>query len=90
MLGFPTSIGVDSKFGVWISDSRTGTIHKFGRTEFGSDVMNALGLYIDGKYEESKPYWDRVYARNEMYNGTFQGLGKVYLHENNNEEAFHY
>lgn len=87
VLGFPTSIGVDSKFGVWISDSRTGTIHKFVRTEFGSDVMNALGLYLEGKYEESKPYWDRVYARNDMYNGTFQGLGKVYLHENNNEDA---
>lgn len=87
VLGFPTSIGVDSKFGVWISDSRTGTIHKFERTEFGSDVMNALGLYIDGKYEQSKPYWDRVYARNDMYNGTFQGLGKVYLHENNNDDA---
>ncbi|MBW7460190.1 YIP1 family protein, partial [Paenibacillus sepulcri] len=41
----------------------------------------------DGKYEESKPYWDRVYARNDMYNGTFQGLGKVYLHENNDGEA---
>lgn len=87
VLGFPTSIGVDSKYGVWISDSRTGTIHKFVRTEFGSDVMNALALYLEGKYEQSMPYWDRVYARNDMYNGTFQGLGKVYLHENNYEDA---
>ncbi|CAM4213847.1 streptogramin lyase [Paenibacillus endophyticus] len=87
VLGYPTSIGVDSKFGVWISDSRTGTIHKFVRTEFGSDVMQALTLYLAGKYEQSEPYWDRVYARNDMYNGVFQGLGKVYLHDNNHEAA---
>lgn len=87
VLGFPTSIGVDSKFGVWISDSRTGTIHKFVRTEFGSDVMNALTLYVEGKYEQSKPYWDKVYARNDMYNGVFQGLGKVYLHESDYDTA---
>jgi hypothetical protein len=28
-----------------------------------------------------------VYARNDMYNGTFEGLGKVYLHEGNDAEA---
>lgn len=87
VLGFPTSIGVDSKKGIWIADSRTGTVHKFELSEFGGDVMNALTLYLAGKYEQSKPYWEKVYARNDMYNGTFQGLGKVYLHENNNEEA---
>ncbi|MGO4371311.1 hypothetical protein AB4Z21_10995, partial [Paenibacillus sp. MCAF20] len=87
VLGFPTSIGVDSKKDIWIADSRTGTIHKFELTEFGGDVMNALTLYLAGKYEQSEPYWDKVYARNDMYNGTFQGLGKVYLHENNEEEA---
>lgn len=87
VLGYPTGIGVDSHNGIWISDSLTKTVHKYVRTEFGSDVLQALVLYTDGKYEESKPYWDRVYARNDMYNGTFQGLGKVYLHENNDGEA---
>jgi hypothetical protein len=87
ILGFPTSIGVDSKFAIWVSDSRTKTVHKYVRTEFGEDVMNAVTLYMDGKYEESKPYWEKVYARNDMYNGTFEGLGKAYLHENNNQDA---
>lgn len=81
VIGYPTGIAVDSGFNVWVADSRTGTVHKFARTEFGNDIMNALALYKEGRYEESKPYWDRVFARNDMYNGTFQGLGKVYLHE---------
>ncbi len=42
---------------------------------------------MDGKYAESKPYWDKVYERNDMYNGVFQGLGKVYLHEESNADA---
>ncbi|MBJ6362243.1 YIP1 family protein [Paenibacillus sp. GCM10012307] len=87
VLGFPTAIGVDSKFNLWVSDSRTGTVHKFIRTGFGSDVLNALALYMEGKYEQSKPYWEKVYARNDMYNGVFQGLGKVFLHEEDHGEA---
>ncbi|MCC3374006.1 YIP1 family protein [Cohnella sp. REN36] len=87
VLGFPTAIGVDGHDAIWISDSRSKTVHKYVRTAFGSDVLKALVLYADGNYEESKPYWERVYARNDMYNGTFQGLGKVYLHENDNDQA---
>ncbi|MFB9278820.1 YIP1 family protein [Cohnella cellulosilytica] len=87
VFGFPTSIGVDGKFNVWVTDSRTKTVHKFTRTEFGADVLQALVLYDEGRYEESKPYWDRVYARNEMYNNLYQGLGKVYLEEKKNEQA---
>ncbi|OXS61760.1 hypothetical protein B1A99_03895 [Cohnella sp. CIP 111063] len=87
VFGFPTSIGVDTKMNVWVTDSRTKTIHKFRRTEFGDDVLKALVLYDEGRYEESKPYWERVYARNEMYNNLYIGLGKVYLEEKKNELA---
>jgi tetratricopeptide (TPR) repeat protein len=90
VLGYPTGIGVDSHDAVWISDSGTKTVHKFLRTEFGGNVLKALVLYMDSKYEESKPYWDKVYASNDMYNGTFQGLGKVYLQENDNEQALEF
>lgn len=87
ILGYPTGIGVDSDHAIWISDSGTNTVHKYVRTDFGQDVLKALALYAEGKYEQSKPYWEAVYARNDMYNGTFQGLGKVFLHEGRNDEA---
>ncbi|MFC5530573.1 YIP1 family protein [Cohnella yongneupensis] len=87
VFGFPTSVGIDSKNNIWVADSGTKTVHKFYRTEFGNDVMNALTLYYDGKYEESKPYWEHVYSRNELFNGTYEGLGKVYLEEQNNDKA---
>ncbi|BBI31702.1 YIP1 family protein [Cohnella abietis] len=87
VMGFPTSIGIDSKSNIWVSDSRTKTVHKFVRSDFGNDVMNAIVLYGEGKYADSKPYWERVYARNEMFTGTYQGLGKVYLEEKDNAQA---
>ncbi|WP_438347539.1 YIP1 family protein [Paenibacillus sp. FA6] len=90
VIGFPTGIDVDSNNNVWISDSRIGTVHKFTRTEFGTDLMQALALYKEGRYLESEPYWNRVYARNDMYNGTFQGLGKVYLHKGEYDAALDY
>lgn len=90
VFGFPTSIAIDSKFNVWVTDSGTSTVHKFRRTDFGNDVMQALVMYADGRYEESKPYWDRVMARNERFTGTYQGLGQVYLQEGKNDIALDY
>jgi sugar lactone lactonase YvrE/uncharacterized membrane protein (GlpM family) len=87
ILGYPTGIGVDSNHAIWISDSGTNTVHKYVRTDLGRDILKALALYAEGKYEQSKPYWEAVYARNDMYNGTFQGLGKVLLHEGQNDDA---
>jgi DNA-binding beta-propeller fold protein YncE/uncharacterized membrane protein (GlpM family) len=90
ILGYPTAIGIDTDRNVWIADSGTNTVHKYVRTTFGSSVLQALALYADGRYEESKPYWEDIYARNDMYNETFQGLGKVYLHEGKDREALEF
>ncbi|QHW31187.1 hypothetical protein GZH47_10180 [Paenibacillus rhizovicinus] len=90
VFGFPTSIAIDSKNNIWVADSGTSTVHKFRRTDFGNDVMQALVMYADGRYEDSKPYWDRVFERNEMFTGTYQGLGQVYLEEGDNAKALDY
>ncbi|MDQ6417817.1 YIP1 family protein [Paenibacillus sp. LHD-117] len=90
VIGFPTGIAVDSKFNIWVADGKTGTVHKFVRTDFGTDVLSALALYRQGRYEESEAAWDRVYARNDMYNGTFQGLGKAYLQQGDYNKALRY
>lgn len=90
VIGFPTGIAVDSAFNIWVADGKTGTVHKFVRTDFGTDVLTALALYRQGRYEESEAAWDRVYARNDMYNGTFQGLGKAYLQQGEYDKALDY
>ncbi|KAF4326090.1 hypothetical protein G195_000132 [Phytophthora kernoviae 00238/432] len=63
ILGYPTGIGVDSHHAIWISDSGTNTVHKYVRTDLGRDILKALALYAEGKYEQSKPYWEAVYAQ---------------------------
>ncbi len=87
VFGFPTSLAVNSAFEIWVADSKLKNIQTFKRTPFGDNVLTAIMLYSKGDYEKSKPYWESVSAQNEMFNMTFQGLGKVDLEEKEYAEA---
>ncbi|MCD9026177.1 YIP1 family protein [Cohnella silvisoli] len=81
LFGFPTSIAVNSKHSIWVTDSKLKNIQTFERTSFGEHVLTATMLYMNGQYTESKPYWQKVHEQNDMYNLTFQGLGRIDFEE---------
>ncbi|MFD0711472.1 YIP1 family protein [Paenibacillus sp. GCM10027626] len=87
VFGFPTSIAVNSGYDIWVADSKLKNVQIFKRTPFGANVMTAAALYTKGLYEESEPYWRKVSGQNDMFNMTFQGLGKIDLHEKQYEQA---
>lgn len=87
VISYPSSIAVGGDNRLWVADSAANTIQVFKRTAFGESFLTAAKLYYEGRYEESKPYWDEVILDNGMINLSFDGLGKIALHDKNYEAA---
>ncbi|WP_409345461.1 YIP1 family protein [Paenibacillus sp. MBLB4367] len=87
IFGYPTGIALNSQHDIWVTDSKTKQVQTFVRTAFGQDILIGTQLYLQGKYEESKSYWEMVRMQNNMIDSIFQGLGKVDLAESKYAQA---
>ena len=81
----PTSIEVDEDYSLYVLDDNK--IQVFYQTEFAGLIHEALSLYNDGKYEESRVPWEKVLKLNNMFDLAHRGLGNAYLREGNYELA---
>lgn len=73
----PTSIEVDDDHSLYVLDGNN--LQVFVQTEFCALVHEALELYNDGKYEESRRPWEEVLKLNNMFDLAHRGLGNAYL-----------
>ena len=80
-----TSIEVDDEYNLYILDGNQ--IQVFVQTEFASLIHEALELYNDGKYQESRRPWEEVLKLNNMFDLAHKGLGNAYLREGLYHEA---
>ncbi|GBF71797.1 hypothetical protein PA598K_00009 [Paenibacillus sp. 598K] len=76
---YPTSLGVNSRDELIVADSGMGTVQFFSRTSFGESALKAASMYYKGRYAESRAYWETLATANEMFDLTYQGLGKLAL-----------
>ncbi|GBG08527.1 hypothetical protein PAT3040_03114 [Paenibacillus agaridevorans] len=90
MVSFASSLAVNANNDIWVADSGTNLIHIFKRTSFGDTFLNAAHYYYEGDYAKSKPYWEEVIRHNGMLNISFNGLGKIALHDRDYELAIDY
>ncbi len=81
----PKSIEVDNKYQLYVLDENS--IQVFQSTEFAGYVHEALSLYYDGKYAESRIPWEKVLQKNNMFDLAHRGLGNAYLREMKYKEA---
>lgn len=56
----PIAIETDSKSNVYVLDEGLNNIQVFEPTEFMNNIFTALTLYKEGKYDESKVYWEGI------------------------------
>lgn len=87
---YASSLAINGKNELWVADSRSNLIHVFVRTSFGDAFLTAAHHYFEGDYEASKSYWAEVANQNGMINISFNGLGKIALHEKRYAEALDY
>jgi hypothetical protein len=87
---FACSIAINGKNELWVVDNRSNLVHVFTRTSFGDAILTAAHYYFEGDYDKSKTYWEEVVRQNGMLNISFDGLGKIALHEKQYGEALNY
>ncbi len=82
-----SAIAVNSKGELIVSDDVTNNLHVFIPTEFANVVHEALGLYNQGKYEESESLWVEVLRYNALFDQAHKGIGLSYMMQGRYEEA---
>ena len=80
-----SSIEVDDEYNLYVLDGNQ--IQVFVQTEFAGLIHEALKLYNDGKYQESRSPWEQVLKLNNMFDLAHKGLGNAYLREGLYKEA---
>lgn len=85
----PTAIDTYQK-NVYVLDSIMGSITEFRLTEYGDLVYQAVLMFNQGMYDESKDIWEQVVrSDNNNYLG-YIGIGKSLLHSGDYQKAMQY
>ncbi|MDE6847285.1 MAG: gluconolactonase [Lachnospiraceae bacterium] len=73
-----------------VLDAYNSSIVKFGETEYGSLINDAVGLRYDGDETQAIDKWQKVLKLDENNELANTGIGKAYLTAGDNEEAMKY
>lgn len=85
-----SAIQVDENDRIYVLDEQKGLIHMFDKTEFANKLHEALALYQDGKYTESKILWEEILALNSQFDFANLGLAEAFYREENYDQAINY
>jgi tetratricopeptide (TPR) repeat protein len=90
MLGLtsqPTGIATDDVGNLYILDKGNNSIYVYQRTVFVDLVHQAVTLFNDGKYLESKPLWEEINRQNTSFAFAHTALGMALTKEGDFESA---
>lgn len=82
-----SAIEVDDKNTLYVLDQSKGEVQMFRSTEFADKVHEALILYQDGNYLESKDIWEDVLKVNSLFDFANLGMGEAHFREENYADA---
>ena len=85
-----TAIQVDLEDNIYILDSDKAQIQIYEPTEFTNLLHEALYLYSNGRYSESKEPLTEVLNMNSMFNYANQAMGRAYFQEEDYEMSMDY
>ncbi|UUX35380.1 hypothetical protein [Fundicoccus culcitae] len=80
-------IDVDDNGRIYTLDQLNNKIEVFQPTEFTNTLHHALDLYQNGRYTESKAYWDEIIKMNAQFDFAYLGLGEAYFRDEDFENA---
>lgn len=80
-------IGTDSIGNLYILDKGYNSIQVYQRTVFVDLVHEAVTMYNDGKYVESKPIWEEIIRQNSSFALAHSALGSALAKEGDYKNA---
>lgn len=81
------SIETDQYGNIFVLDGTNNNIQMYQRTSFVNLLHQAVDMYNDGKYLQSKDLWESVLKQNNNFALAHTALGWSYFKEENNEAA---
>jgi tetratricopeptide (TPR) repeat protein len=68
---------------IYVLDRDKNALIVYQKTAFAKIVHSGIGLYMEGFYEEAKPYFDEVIDYNGSFIMSYQAIGDAYFKERN-------
>lgn len=84
------AIDVDSSGRLYVLDSDKALVQRLDITEYAAYVHQALDLYQEGLYTQSRRPWERVLQSNSMFDYAYMGLGHSYFKLEQYQTALRY
>ncbi|AUS95391.1 hypothetical protein CDQ84_15110 [Clostridium thermosuccinogenes] len=81
------AIDVDKSGHLYVLDTESNKIQIFEKTEYASIVHEALNLYQEGYYIESKDPWEEVLRQNSLFDYAYRGIGQAHYKLENYEQS---
>lgn len=86
----PAAIETDSEGNIYVLDSQLGSITVYKPTVFADSIHNAVSLYSQGKYEQSKSAFEKILDIDGNYNLAYQGIARILVKEGKYQDAMKY
>ncbi len=86
----PTSIAVNEKGDIFVSDSEKKTITVFETTDYGKSVMRADTLRMRGESDKAEEYWREVLSQDANNQLAYIGLGEAAVMRDDYKTAMYY
>ena len=71
-------------------DGATGKLTLYSRTAYGDQLMEALHLYNDFRYDDAVAVWEQVLQKNANFDIAYINIGKALLRQERYKEAMTY
>lgn len=79
----PAALDIDSNGRVFVLDSDRGEIQIFAKTQFMSQVLDAIDLFENGLYDEAGEAWNEIIRLNSGYPLAHDMLGAIEFKQKN-------